>query len=166
MFEHFRAFDRAVILVTSVAVVALTALMTIVVLIGVFARYILHDALPWIEEAARYAMLWLSWLGGGLALRRGAHLAVEFLVDAMTPQVRAVTIFIGRIAVLAFLALCAYFGLALVQRVSAQSTAALGVSMQLPYASVSIGSLLMIYHLLVIMFGPKDAVTRDTELQV
>jgi TRAP-type C4-dicarboxylate transport system permease small subunit len=163
----FRVFDRALINLTSAVVAGLTALMAGVVLLGVFTRYFLNDPLSWTEEAARYSLIWLSWLGGGLALRRGAHIAVEFLLDALpSAPMRALLLFAGRVAAIFFLAICVWYGLVLVQRVSFQSTIALGISMQLPYASVPVGSLLMIYHMLVVMFGPRDIAARDTELQV
>ncbi len=163
----FQVFDRALLNLTSFLVAGLTALMAGVVLLGVFTRYFLNDALDWTEEAARFSLLWLSWLGGGLALRRGAHIAVEFLLDAIpSPPLRAALLFAGRVAAIFFLAICVWYGVVLVQRVSFQSTIALGISMQLPYASVPVGSLLMIYHMLVVMFGPRDAVARETELRV
>jgi TRAP-type C4-dicarboxylate transport system permease small subunit len=163
----FQVFDRALMNVTSGLVAGLTGLMAGVVLLGVFTRYVLNDPLAWTEEAARYALIWLSWLGGGLALRRGAHIAVEFLLDAIpSAPTRAAVLFAGRVAAIFFLAICVWYGLVLVQRVSFQSTIALGISMQLPYASVPVGSLLMIYHMLVVMFGPRDATARATELQV
>jgi TRAP-type C4-dicarboxylate transport system permease small subunit len=161
-----RIFDRALLLVTSVAVAGLTALMAVVVLIGVFARYVLNDALPWPEELARYTMIWLSWLGGGLALRRGAHIAVEFVIDAMPQRLRAATVFAGRIGILLFLGICLVYGLQHVGRVSMQTTVALGVSMQIPYLAAPIGSALMVYHLLILMFVPSLDEARKTELQV
>ena len=163
----FQVFDRALINLTSALVAGLTALMAGVVLLGVFTRYFLNDPLAWTEEAARYALIWLSWLGGGLALRRGAHIAVEFLLDAIpSASTRAVVLFAGRVAALFFLVICVWYGLVLVQRVSFQSTIALGISMQLPYASVPVGALLMIYHMLVVMLGPRDTTARDAELGV
>jgi TRAP-type C4-dicarboxylate transport system permease small subunit len=163
----FRVFDRALINLTSALVAGLTALMVGIVLLGVFTRYFLNDPPAWTEEAARYTLIWLSWLGGGLALRRGAHIAVEFLLDALpSAPMRAGLVFAGRVAAIFFLAICVWYGLVLVQRVSFQSTIALGISMQLPYASVPVGSLLMIYHLVVVMFGPRDTAARETELQV
>jgi TRAP-type C4-dicarboxylate transport system permease small subunit len=163
----FQVFDRALLNLTSALVAGLTALMAGVVLLGVFTRYVLNDPLPWTEEAARYALLWLSWLGGGLALRRGAHIAVEFLLEAIpSAATRAVLLFAGRFAAIFFLAICVWYGLVLVQRVSFQSTIALGISMQLPYASVPVGSILMIYHMLVVMLGPRDTSARDAELGV
>ena len=45
----------------SVSVIAL-ALMVAVILIQVFCRYVLNNALPWPDEAARFCMLWLTGL--------------------------------------------------------------------------------------------------------
>ena len=112
---------------------ALTAAMTIVVLLGVFTRYVLNDALPWTEEVARYILIWLSWLGGGIAMRRGSHIAVDLFIDKLSPPARAAILFLGRVLVLVFLAICVVYGLDLVRRVAMQSTIALGISMQVPY---------------------------------
>lgn len=164
--ELFETVDRGVVLLTCILVASLTGLMCVVVLLGVVTRYFLNDALPWTEEAARYTLIWLSWLGGGLAMRRGAHIAAEFLIDLLPGPARTVIVILGRVGVLFFLAICVWYGFALMQRVSFQSTIALGVSMQLPYAAVPVGSALMIYHLFVISFRGDKAIKRGTELQI
>lgn len=161
-----QTFDRGLVTLTCWLVAALTAVMCAVVLLGVFTRYVLNDALPWTEEAARYTLLWLSWLGGGLAMRRGAHIAAEFLIDQLPAPIRAAVVFAGRIGIIFFLAICVWYGFGMVQRVSFQSTIALGVSMQLPYAAVPVGAALMIYHLLVLMLGFDRGQMRDADVQV
>jgi TRAP-type C4-dicarboxylate transport system permease small subunit len=158
-----RTFDRWLVLSTSAAVAALTAVMTGSVLIGVFARYVLNSALPWPEELARYAMIWLTWIGGGLAMRYGAHVAVEIVINAMPLRLRAVTVAAGRIGILIFLAVCLVYGLQLVDRVSQQSTVALGVSMQIPYLSIPVGAALMIYHLAIVTLAPDLKLVRESE---
>ena len=163
----FKSMDTAIVAGTSWIVVYLTLQMTVVVLVGVFWRYILNDALAWVEELARFSMVWLSWLGGGLAIRRGAHIAVEFAIDALTPAARSAVLFAGRVAILLFLGICIWYGFDLTSRVSMQTTIALGISMQIPYSSIPIGSALMAYHLLVVMSCPWARVIRaSTELQL
>ncbi len=161
----FRALDRGLVAVTSVLVAALMATMAIAVLFGVFTRYVLNDALPWPEELARYAMIWMSWIGGGLALRRGAHIATDLAINTLPEGPRRVVLLVGNVLALGFLLIVLVFGLQLVGRVSMQSTIALGVSMQVPYAAVPIGAALMIYHLLIVMFAPGLELKRDTEMQ-
>jgi TRAP-type C4-dicarboxylate transport system permease small subunit len=162
-----RRVDGVIITLTSWVVAYLTLQMALVVLLGVFTRYVLNDALAWIEELARFSMIWLSWVGGGLALRRGAHIAVEFLIDALPPNVRAVLVFLGRVGVFVFLGICLWYGIDLTSRVSMQSTIALGISMQIPYAAIPTGAFLMAYHLVAVMLFPWARTVRpQTEVQV
>lgn len=159
--------DEAIVTLTSWVVAYLTLQMALVVLLGVFTRYVMNDSLAWVEELARYTMIWLAWLGGGLALRRGAHIAVEFMIDAMPPRARAVVVFLGRVAIFCFLGILLWYGIDLTSRVSMQSTIALGVSMQVPYASIPVGALLMAYHLMAVMSFPWARAARPhTEVQV
>jgi TRAP-type C4-dicarboxylate transport system permease small subunit len=162
-----KSFDAIVVRVTSWIVAYLTLQMSVVVVAGVFFRYVMNDGLPWVEELARYSMIWLSWLGGGLAIRVGAHIAVDFAVDALPARARTVLITLGRLLILAFLAICIVFGAELTSRVSMQSTIALGISMQVPYSAIPMGSALMGYHLLIVMFCPWARVqSSPTEYQV
>lgn len=164
---RFQTVDSAIVTATSWVVAYLTLQMVVVVLVGVFWRYALNDALAWVEELARYSMIWLAWVGGGLALRRGAHLAVEFVIDALPPFARALIVFAGRLGILFFLGVCLWFGMQLTGRVSMQSTIALGISMQIPYAAIPVGSALMMYHLLVVMIFPWATPKRaPNELQL
>ena len=45
------------------------ALMVVAILIQVFFRYVLNNALPWPDEAARFCMLWMTGLMAPTALR-------------------------------------------------------------------------------------------------
>ena len=48
---------------------------------GVFFRYVLNDSLSWSEELAKYAMLWLVFLGAPIALRLGVHPNIEIVIS-------------------------------------------------------------------------------------
>ena len=41
-------------------------------------RYFLNDSLAWTEEIARYVLMCLTFVGGGMAVRRFSHIHVEF----------------------------------------------------------------------------------------
>ena len=56
------------------------ALMVVAILIQVFYRYILNNALPWPDEAARFCMLWMTGLMAPTAFRRGGFVAIDMLV--------------------------------------------------------------------------------------
>lgn len=56
------------------------ALMVVIILLQVFFRYVLNDALAWPEEAARFLMLWMTGLMAPSAYRRGGFVSIEMLV--------------------------------------------------------------------------------------
>lgn len=59
------------------------ACMVIAILIQVFFRYILNNALPWPDEAARFCMLWMTGLMAPTAFRRGGFVAIDMLAVAL-----------------------------------------------------------------------------------
>ena len=54
-------------------------LMVVAILIQVFFRYILNNALPWPDEAARFCMLCMTGLMAPTAFRRGGFVAIDFI---------------------------------------------------------------------------------------
>ncbi|MEZ5725732.1 MAG: TRAP transporter small permease [Paracoccaceae bacterium] len=69
----------------SVLAAVLLALMVAVILIQVFFRYVLNNALPWPEEAARFLMLWMTGLAAPAIYRRGGFVAIDML-DVALPR--------------------------------------------------------------------------------
>lgn len=66
------------------------ALMVFAILLQVFMRYVLNNALPWPEEAARFLMLWMTGLIAPLAYRRGGFVAIDMLEAALPRRISAV----------------------------------------------------------------------------
>jgi len=66
------------------------SIMVAVILLQVFCRYVLNNALPWPDEAARFMMLWLTGLMAPVALRRGGMVAITGVLE-MLPR-RIVTV--------------------------------------------------------------------------
>jgi len=60
--------------------------MVIVILLQVYFRYILGNALPWPDEAARFCMLWMTGLMAPTALRNGSFVAID-TIEALIPNV-------------------------------------------------------------------------------
>jgi len=59
------------------------ALMVIVILAQVFFRYVLNNALPWPDEAARFLMLWMTALMAPSAMRWGGFVSIDMLPHAL-----------------------------------------------------------------------------------
>ncbi|MGJ8604621.1 MAG: TRAP transporter small permease [Marivita sp.] len=58
-------------------------LMVCAILLQVFCRYVLGNALPWPEEAAIFLMLWMTAAIAPSAYRRGGFVALEILSSAL-----------------------------------------------------------------------------------
>lgn len=79
-----------------------------VVAAGVFFRYVLNDSLSWSEELAKYAMLWLAFLGAPIALKIGGHPSIEILVEFLPPRLAGIVKTLVYAAVFLF---CGYLAL-------------------------------------------------------
>ena len=53
--------------------------MVLVILIQVFYRYVLNNALPWPDELARFLMLWMTGLIAPSAFRWGGFVSIEMI---------------------------------------------------------------------------------------
>lgn len=147
----FARFDRGLQTVTAAAIIILMSGMTASILLGVFFRYFLNDALIWSEEVARYTMIWVSFLGASLAFRRGGHIAVEVVIDKLPRAARRAVVLLGQLGILFFLSILAWYGWEMTGRVASQTSAALRISMSWPYLALPVGAALMIYHVLVLL---------------
>ena len=62
-------------------------LMVIVILTQVFFRYVLNNALPWPDEAARFLMLWMTGLMAPSAYRWGGFVSIDMFRDMLGRRV-------------------------------------------------------------------------------
>lgn len=132
---------------TELVVMLLMAILVVIVVAGVFFRYVLGSSIPWSEEIGRYLMIWLGFLGASLALREGLHVGVELVVRSVPPRVAASLRGLARAAVAAFLLVVTYHGVSLVTNLWDQMSPVAGIRMTWPYLAIPVGSLLMLIQL-------------------
>jgi TRAP-type C4-dicarboxylate transport system permease small subunit len=90
----------------AIGVVAVAA-MVVAILVQVFFRYVLNNALPWPDEAARFCMLWMTGLMAPTAFRAGGFVAID-MISALLPKIVAGLL---ALALLLLSALVLYVGL-------------------------------------------------------
>jgi len=73
-----------------VPTVLLVAAEVVVLFCGVAARYVFHTPLIWSDELASILFLWLAMFGAAVALQRGGHMRLSYLVDRLPPAGRAI----------------------------------------------------------------------------
>lgn len=64
------------------------ALMVFVILLQIFFRYVLNNALPWPEEAARALMIWMMAMVAPSAYRHAGFVSIDMLPDLLPRPVR------------------------------------------------------------------------------
>ncbi|MCY4447100.1 MAG: TRAP transporter small permease [Rhodobacteraceae bacterium] len=77
-----RVLTRILAICRFFAIIAISA-MVVCILIQVFCRYVLNNALPWPEEAARFFMLWMTGLVAPSAFRWGGFVSIDLIKDAL-----------------------------------------------------------------------------------
>ena len=142
--------EAGLVAVNRWALIALMAAMAVLVFGNVVSRYLLSYSLIWIEELTRYMMVWVGFLGSGLVLRVGAHIAVDALQDAL-PEAAA-RMLRGLIALILGLAFATmtWLGVRYALFAWGQETPAMNWSTGAVYLAIPVGSALMLVHLLFI----------------
>ena len=75
-------WQRGLDLVAQIATaVASVMIVTLIVIFGwlVYGRYILNATPTWVEQAALLMVVWITFLGAAVGVRRGTHLSVDFI---------------------------------------------------------------------------------------
>jgi len=145
-------FDRAFKRVNAGLIVAMMTAMVALVFANVVGRYLFSRSFIWAEELSQYLMVWVTFLGAGLALRHGRHVAMDMLQAALPVALgRALRAILAGVMI-AFLLVLAVLGFQLVAFAWPQETPAMNISAGIPYLAVPVGALVFLVHTL-LMFG-------------
>jgi TRAP-type C4-dicarboxylate transport system permease small subunit len=148
-----------------------TSMLAIVVImvVQVFARYVLNASLIWAEELCRYILIWQSFLLIGIAYHQGELVALELLSGKVTPAVRFLIRLLVTLPVCYFLYLMVRHGIVYAGRFQAQTipaidfiwTSLFGRPAHLPifwvYVSVPLGCAILLVHVVAGLVG--EAIT-------
>jgi TRAP-type C4-dicarboxylate transport system permease small subunit len=140
-------FDRALLAANRWIVIAILAAMASMVFANVALRFATDRSLLWTEEASRYLMVWLTFLGSGLVLRYGGHIGIETLQEALPQHAAAIRAAIF-VLLLAFFAVMLGVGTRYARLTRDQTTPVLGIPIGAVYLALPIGFALAIVHLL------------------
>jgi len=89
--------------------------MTILTFSNVVARYIFSASFSFSEEITTYLFVLLSLLGTAIAAKRGAHLGLSIITDAVGPKVRKALNCIGFFIATVFCLAIFWYGIGMVQ---------------------------------------------------
>lgn len=148
---------RAVLALWRAVLATTMVTMTVSVALGVISRYVFDAPFFWTEEVARYALVWMTFLGSAELFRyRGGHINVEVLVQALPPVARRVVSLAVDLVVLAVLVAVGVGGYVLMTASSFSVSASLAIPMPWIYAVIPVSAAIAIGALVVQMCRPAD----------
>jgi TRAP-type C4-dicarboxylate transport system permease small subunit len=104
-----------------------------------FTRYVLSDSAAWTEEIARYLLIVVTFVGSSMAMRRNAHIHVEFVYRWLpVPVARVLATFVDVVKV-AFLAYATWLSVELIPRMHNLKMTIVDFPMSYVYAVVALG---------------------------
>ncbi|WP_460030818.1 TRAP transporter small permease [Megalodesulfovibrio paquesii] len=113
-------------------------------------RYAFNHSLPWPDELAQVLLVWLTFLGGAVAWRRGAHLGIDIFMDWASERIgpgpavlaQGICLAVGML----FFAVLLYQGSLLCGMLWPQQYPSLGVSKVISYAAIPVCAGLLLLH--------------------
>ncbi len=141
------SFERVLVAFNRWILIAMTAVMVSLVFMNVVCRYILNFSIIWAEEVSQYLMVWVAFLGAGLALREGRHVAIEMLQDHLPSAARKMTRHFLALLLFLFMGILTILGFQFAVFAWSQETPVLNIPLGIPYLAVPIGALLLGIHL-------------------
>jgi len=125
--------------------------MACIVFANVVLRYATDDSIIWAEEVARHLMIWGTFLGAGLVLRYGGHVAIDSLHHAV--GTRGARILRGIVAALigAFCLVMTVASMNYTWFMRFQTTPSTDISFAWIYAALPVGFFLCFIHLLFVV---------------
>jgi TRAP-type C4-dicarboxylate transport system permease small subunit len=144
--------------------------MSIIIPVGVFARYVLGFGAQWPEPIAMILMVIFTFLGAAASYRAGAHIAVAMLTERLPAGLRSKCAVLVDVCMVAICLFGVFYGTKLCMGTMEQNLAELPwLPVGFTYAPLPIGALLtLVFVVEKIVFGSQHAravVTFDHSLE-
>lgn len=136
------------VLVNAERIISVSALLLTLglVITQVVSRYVFHSPFTWTEEIARFALVWLAFVGAGFVMARRLHIVVDLLVDKLNITGKRIVNGFAILVVLTASVLMTWAGADLAVRTAALKSPAAGLPMPVLYSAVAVGFALIFIH--------------------
>lgn len=131
------------VIVSRLIAVFLT-IITFSLIIQVAVRYLTTSGASWPEELARFAMIWMVFLGASLATKNNSQIRITALEDIF-PSVTKYLFIIQQIISVIYFIIIVYFGFRILGVVATQTSANIGIPMHYIYISLPLSAIITIF---------------------
>lgn len=140
---------------------ALGMAMAAIVATQVVCRYVFNNSLFWSEEAARYLLVWLTFLGAAAAYYRGVHPGIDILSSRLGPGLQRGKALAVHLVCLAFFTVMIWQGAVFGHFVRLQSSPSLALPMWAVVLAIPVGGTILACHCLLFLLQDLRGVRRD-----
>lgn len=122
--------------------------MTAMAFLQVLSRYVFKTSYPWLEEAVRLLMFWLTYLGVPLLIYKSNNVAIDFIPEAVEKKFKFSFAPILNLIVLMFVLyfLSQTFTFLKTTMFYNQKSQVMSIPMVLVYSVFAIGNILAVFH--------------------
>ena len=141
-------WQRSVTVIGALFCCFLLVAIVLVTSTSVFFRYVLSVPLNFADQLSAYALAWICFVGSGVVLAHGEHVAVDFFEKRLPVSLRRAVYLIYVVCFSLFLLAMIYYGSIYAWGVRGSiDPLLLNMSMMVPYLSVPVGSAYMLLQL-------------------
>lgn len=140
-----RAVDRGLTMLEVATVTALLVLSVLVLSGDIASRVVFGVSVSWAAEVARYAIVWMVFVGGSIGARSGAHISIDIAAELLPPRFARPTVILASAIAAASCAATSWLGYKLVLQMTmfSQKSPSLELPMWLVYSVIPVSFALM-----------------------
>jgi TRAP-type C4-dicarboxylate transport system permease small subunit len=155
------AIDR----VASLLVIVTMGVMTTVISMQVFWRYVLNSSLDWSWDVPRLCFIWATLLAIPLAFKRHAHVGIDLLTNLLSHSARNALFRFNIVVMIVMMAIVAYYAVILADRVWLQYLTTINLSVGLFYVALVVCAIHCILHMARQFISPPEKMFSDGEIE-
>ncbi len=146
--------------VTRAVMVALILCMSLVLLLQITSRFVVFMPLSWSQELLQYLNMWLVFLGAAVAVKEGAHIKIDLMVERFPVGVKKGFRILSSAVSAALVSFIAYQAFVLVGKTMDKTTGSFPLPVAYFYMSLLAGCCLMVLNYFFLIYAelrpPKE----------
>lgn len=136
-------------------------LMTLIITVQVFGRYVLNASPVWAEQAALLILIWCVFIAAAAGMREGFHIRIAAVVDRLPHRLGKLTNLVSNVVVAFFGVAMIVFGVELASATWHHVIPTLGIPRGIAYIPISVSGLLITLFSIERQFAPPRAEERQ-----
>lgn len=130
-------------------------LMVIIVFANVLGRFVFNFSFTWSEEAARYLMIWATFIAASLGVKKGSHITLDILTVYLPEKANRIIRAISYVLSITYTALILFIGVPFIMDMAnkGQLSPALQFPVHFVYLAIVVGSVLMMVRYILLFIN-------------